>query len=672
MTKDYPCLLSPITVGTHTLKNRVIMGSMHTRLEYLDRGTEREVAFYAERAQGGVALLVSAGCSPNEEGCMEEGSHRLDSPEQLALHRPITAAVHAHGAKILLQILHAGRYAKHDKLVAPSDLPSPINKRAPRPMAEEDIAHTIGDYIRCAELAREGGYDGVEVMGSEGYLITEFTSLRTNNRTDRWGGSLENRCRFAVEIVRGIRERLGKNFLIMFRLSALDLVEGGFTGDDTDYLARAIESAGADVLSTGIGWHEAGIPTISYHVPRGAWGFAVARLKEVVSIPLVASNRINTPEVAEELIAGGSADLVALARPLLADPEFVAKAADHRAAEINTCIACNQGCLDYIFSKRAVTCLVNPRAGRELDLPQVPAPVKKRIAVVGAGPAGLACVLAAARRGHAVVLFEAAREIGGQLNVAKRIPEKREFNELLRYFRQQLELSGVTVHLGTPISAASFTASDFDHVVVATGIQPRRPDIPGIDHPKVASYLDILRGQREAGERVAIIGTGGIAFDVADLLLSGPLAPDREDFYREWGVDTSLDNAGGIVTPASLHAARQVTLFQRSTGRPGVRLGLTTAWVTRSRFAKLGVTTVSGCVYVGIDDRGLHYRTDGQDRLAEADTIVVCAGQEPDRGLANQLDAKSIAAEVIGGAHLATELDALRAIDEGTRLAYRF
>lgn len=672
MNKPYPHLLAPLTVVRHTLRNRVIMGSMHTRLEYLDRGTEREAAFYAERAKGGVAMIVTAGCSPNEEGCMEAGSHFLNAPDQLPLHRPVVEAVHAHGARMLLQILHAGRYAKHDKAVGPSDIRSPINKFAPRAMSEADIERTIADYVRCAELARDAGYDGVEVMGSEGYLITEFLALRTNRRDDAWGGALENRSRFAVEIVKGIRARLGPDFLIMFRLSALDLVEDGLTGDEIDQVARAVEAAGADILSTGIGWHEATIPTISYHVPRAAWGFAVARLKRAVSIPVVASNRINTPEVAEELIAGGQADLVALARPMLADPEFVAKAAAGRAAEIDTCIACNQACLDYIFSGRAVSCLVNPRAGRELELPLEAAPAKKRVAVVGAGPAGLACAIAAARRGHEVTLFEAGDEIGGQLNIAKGVPDKREFHELLRYFKVQLGLTGVALRLATPVSADLLAAGDFDHIAVATGIVPRRPDISGIDHPKVAGYLDILSGRRQAGETVAIIGTGGIAYDVAEFLLDAGEPHSRESFYRQWGVDTSLNSVGGLTRPAEPQSGRRIAMFQRGTGRPGSRLGLTTGWVLRGRLARLGVGTVGGCAYEGIDDAGLHYRIDGEAKTAAVDTIVLCAGQEPDRRLADELAARGIAAEVIGGARLATELDAMRAIDEGTRLAHRF
>jgi 2,4-dienoyl-CoA reductase (NADPH2) len=509
----YPHLLSPLTIGRHTLKNRVLMGSMHSRLETLDRPIEREAAFYAERAKGGAALIITAGISPNEEGRLEDGAHVFNDPAQVAEHRPITESVHRHGALMLMQILHAGRYAKQDNIVGPSGFRSPINKRVPRELSEADIERTIEDFVRCAGLARDAGYDGVEIMGSEGYLITQFVTPRANKRSDGWGGSLQNRLRFPTEIVRRIRARLGPDFIIMYRMSALDLVEEGLPGDEVDAVARAVEAAGADVLSTGVGWHEAPVPTISYHVPRAAWRFAVARLKKVVRIPVVASNRINTPDVAEGLIERGEADLVALARPLLADPDFVNKAAAGRADEINPCIACNQACLDYIFSNRTVSCLVNPRAGRELDFNAAPAVKQQRIAVVGAGPAGLACAIEAAQRGHQVDLFEAGADIGGQLNIAKRVPEKTEFDELLRYFRRQVQTSGVRLHLDTLADAERLAQGGYAHIVIAAGIEPRKLDIPGIDHPMVASYLDILAGRRNAGQRVAIIGTGGIAHD---------------------------------------------------------------------------------------------------------------------------------------------------------------
>jgi 2,4-dienoyl-CoA reductase (NADPH2) len=570
---------------------------------------------------------------------------------------------------MLLQILHSGRYAKHDLIVGPGTERSPINKRAPRAMSEADIERTIGDFVRCSELAREAGYDGIEVMGSEGYLITQFVTPRSNKRSDRWGGSLENRCRLPVEIVRRIRSELGPDFIIMYRISALDLVEQGLGSEEIDALARAVEAAGADLLSTGVGWHEARVPTISFHVPRAGWRFTAARLKQVVRIPVVATNRINTPEVAESLLAGGMADLVALARPLLADPDFVNKAAAGRADEINTCIACNQACLDYIFSDRPVSCLVNPRAGREVEFDDARATIGRRVAVVGAGPAGLSCAVEAAKRGHQIDLFEMGVEIGGQINLAKRIPEKTEFNELLRYFRRQIELSGVNLHLNTRVTAGALAQGRYDRIVIAAGVAPRLPDIPGIDHPKVAGYAEILSGRREAGPRVAIIGTGGIGHDVAEYLLGHSGHLDEAAFFREWGVDTSLHHPGGLTEPGEVRPARRITLFQRSSGRVGGRLGVSTGWVLRAQLKKRGVGSVSGCTYTRIDDRGLRYRVDGKEQLAEADTIVICAGQEPARSLADELKTHGIAADLIGGARFASELDAVRAIDEGARLA---
>jgi 2,4-dienoyl-CoA reductase (NADPH2) len=669
MISPYPHLLAPLTLGPVTLKNRVIMGSMHSRLEMLDRPAEREIAFYVERAKGGAAMLITSGFAPNEEGRIEEGAHIFSESWQVPEHRALTDAVHAHGAAMLLQILHAGRYAKHDHIVGPGTLRSPINKRVPREMTEDDIERTIGDFVRTATLARDAGYEGVEIMGSEGYLITQFVTPRSNRRTDRWGGSIENRCRMPVEIVRRTRQALGPGFLIMYRISALDLVEEGLDGVDVDFLARAVEAAGADVLSTGVGWHEAPVPTISFHVPRAAWRFAAGRLKRVVGIPVVASNRINTPEVAESLIAAGEADLVALARPLLADPDFVNKAAAGRADEINTCIACNQACLDYIFSDRAVSCLVNPRAGRELDFSSAPAAVSRKVAVVGAGPAGLACAIEAARQGHRVDLYEASSRIGGQLNLARRIPEKTEFNELIRYFDRQVTLSGLNLRLGHRVTSAELEGGAYDRIVVGAGIAPRLPDIPGIDHPMVVGYADILSGRRVAGRRVAIIGTGGIGHDVAEYLLGDGGHMDDAGFFHEWGVDTSLQRPGGLTEQASAQPKREVTLFQRTPGRVGGRLGVSTGWVLRGQLKKRGVESVAGCTYVRIDDLGLHYVSGGESRVAEVDTVVICAGQEPARGLVDELAARGIEADLIGGARFAGELDAVRAIDEGTRLA---
>ena len=665
---DLSRLLTPITVGKHVLRNRLLMGSMHTRLEYLDQPAKRQAAFYAERARGGAALIVTAGFSPNLEGCLEEGSNRLDSESGALAQREITAAVHHHDCKILLQILHAGRYARHELCVAPSAVPSPLSKRTPRALSDQDIDQTIRDFVRCAELAKLAGYDGVELMGSEGYLLNQFATPMTNRRDDRWGGTLAGRCHFALEIIRRIRASLGAEFLLFYRISALDLVGEGMTGTDIDYLAKSVEAAGVDALSTGVGWHESRVPTIAYHVPRGAFRFATARLKRVVSIPVVASNRINTPQLAEEVLAAGEADLVSLARPMLADPQFARKVREHRTDEINTCIACNQACLDYIFTGRAASCLVNPRAGHELDLNPTPALAPRRIAVVGAGAAGMACAISAASRGHQVVLFEASNQLGGQLNLASRIPGKQEFLELLRYFRRQLELHRVELRLTTPADVA--TVADFDHVVVATGVQPRTPQIDGIDHPTVASYQEIITGERRAGARVAIIGSGGIGFDVAELLLSERSIGTAADFCEEWGVDTSLTRPGALMAPRTPPIIRRVTMFQRSADRPGMRLGRSTGWILREKLARHGLCFETGVRYGHIDDDGLHYFSDGHHRTLPADLIVTCAGQEPSANLATHLADTPHRVSIIGGARLATELDATRAIDEGTRLGY--
>ena len=678
---NYSHLLFPIRVGSHLLRNRVVMGSMHTRLEYLDDATRREIAFYVERARGGAAMIVTAGHSPNEDGPMEERSHILATHEAALAHRPITDAVHAHGAKMLLQILHAGGYAKLAHAVSPSGVRSPINSVTPRALSGAEVERTIDDFVRCARLAREGGYDGVEIMASEGYLITQFTCPRTNRRDDEWGGSLENRCRFGVEIVRRMRAALGRDFLISFRISAVDLVEGGLTGEEIDYLARAVEGAGADMLSTGIGWHESRVPTIAFHVPRGAFRYAVARLKRAVSIPVAASNRINTPELADGIIASGEADLVSMARPLLADPYFVVKASEGRAAEINTCIACNQACLDHIFSGQAATCLVNPKAAREIEFDESPPATRKRVAIVGAGPAGLACAITAAERGHAVDLYEAGAEVGGQINLARRIPGKYEFAELHRYFCRKLERLDVAVHLRTEASADSLAQGGFDHIVVATGIVPRKPDIEGIDHPKVASYIDVVMRRVKAGHRVAVIGTGGIGFDVAELLLELDVADllidefepqTPEEFFNEWGVDPAIASPGGLRTPLLPKSPRSVILMQRATSRPGARLGTSTGWILREKLKRRHLRTLTGVTYRRIDDAGLHYSVEGEERLLEVDTVIVCAGQEPSERLAMELRKAGLSFDVVGGARVASELDAVRAIDEGTRLAYRF
>jgi 2,4-dienoyl-CoA reductase (NADPH2) len=690
---SFPRLFEPLDLGFTVLTNRIVMGSMHTRLESLDRPLERVKRFYEERARGGVALIVTGGFSPNEEGLMEPGAPILHRSEQLAEHRPITEAVRKAGSKIALQILHAGRYGTHDRNVGPSAVPSPINPRVPRRMSEADILRTIDDYATTAALAREAGYDGVEIMGSEGYLINEFTAPRTNDRNDDWGGSLDNRLRLPVEIMRAVRRRVGRDFLVIFRVSSIDLVEGGLTGEEIVAQARAVEAAGADIVNQGIGWHEARVPTIAQKVPRAGWTFAARRLKDAVSIPVIASNRINTPAVAEAILSAGDADLVSMARPMLADPEFANKAREGRADEINVCIACNQACLDFIFSKRVATCLVNPKAGREMEFDAPPPARRRRIAVVGAGPAGLACAVTAAERGHSVTLYEAVDRIGGQLNLARNVPGKEEFDETLRYYRARIARLGVDLHLGVRPSAETLARGDFDEIVIATGVTPRTPAIPGIEHERCARYVEILDGSKAACARVAILGAGGIGFDIAEFLTSAPqaVAADPAHFATEWGVDPSIAARGGLApesrpdspppggeglgvggTPTASVEKRSVVMLQRKPGRMGRTLGVSTGWVLRLLLAKRKVTQISGVAYDRIDEDGVHILVEGERRTVPADTIVICAGQEPNRALYDQLTAAGVRAHVIGGADRAAELDALRAIDQGTRLAYTF
>ncbi|MYR38339.1 FAD-dependent oxidoreductase [Streptomyces sp. SID4944] len=665
----YPNLLSPLDLGFTTLPNRVLMGSMHIGLEEAERGFERMAAFYAERARGGVGLIVTGGIAPSERACSFPGGAKMTTEAEAEQHREITSAVHAAGGRIAMQILHFGRYAHHPDLVAPSALKAPISGFTPNALSDEQVEETIEEFVRAAELARHAGYDGVEIMGSEGYLINEFIVSATNHRTDRWGGSYENRIRFPVEIVRRVRERVGHDFILIYRLSMLDLVPDGSTLEEVVTLAKEIEAAGATIINTGIGWHEARIPTIATSVPRAAFTWVTERVRGAVSVPLVTSNRINTPQVAEDVLASGRADMVSMARPFLADPEFVAKAAAGRADAINTCIGCNQACLDHIFSLQITSCLVNPRACHETELVLSPTRTRKRVAVVGAGPAGLACSVTAAERGHAVTLFDTADEIGGQLNVARRVPGKEEFDETLRYFRTRLAELDVEVRLSTRADAG--TLDGFDEVVLATGVEPRTPAIPGTDHPSVVSYLDVLRDGAPVGDRVAIVGAGGIGFDVAEFLTDGGDAAslDAETFFRQWGVDTAYADRGGLRAPERPKVPRTVHLVQRKTTKVGAGLGKTTGWIHRTELRHRGVEMIAGASYDLIDDAGLHLTVDGERRVLPVDTVVLCAGQEPRRELYEELRAAGGPVHLIGGADVAAELDAKRAIRQGTELA---
>ncbi|MHC5559545.1 NADPH-dependent 2,4-dienoyl-CoA reductase [Kocuria sp.] len=673
MTAPYPHLTAPLDLGFTTLPNRVLMGSMHTGLEEQPGGFERLAAFYAERVRGGVGLIVTGGIGPSPEGATRPGAALLATPEEVAGHRTVTGAVHAEGGRIALQILHSGRYAQSTAAVAPSALRAPISPVVPHELTDEEIERTIEDFARTAVLAREAGYDGVEVMGSEGYLINEFVAAGTNHRTDEWGGSWHHRMRLPVEIVRRVRERTGPDFVLIYRLSMLDLVPGGSTLEEVVELARAVEAAGATLLNTGIGWHEARVPTIATVVPRGGFAWVTRRLKGEVGIPLVAVNRINTPATAERILADGDADMVSLARPLLADPDFVAKAAAGRADAINTCIACNQACLDHTFAGRTASCLVNPRAGHETLLRLGPTRRAERIAVVGAGPAGLAFAVNAAEAGHAVTLFEAGDRIGGQFLLALRVPGKEEYAETLRYYAVRLAELGVDVRTGT--AAGPGHLAGFERIVLATGVEPRVPAIEGVDHPSVAGYRDVLEGA-PVGRRVAVLGAGGIGFDVAQFLVHDP-APSGHDFYRSWGVDTTLSTRGGLVPPRPPRPAREVTLLQRSPGRPGERLGRTTGWIHRASLKAAGVRMLGGVGYRRIDDAGLHLVVPGPggpvEQVLAVDTVVLCTGQEPARRLHDALlaaghDAEAVPVHLVGGADVAAELDAKRAIRQATEL----
>ena len=668
---SYPSLFAPLDLGFTTLKNRVLMGSMHTGLEEYPDGAERLAAFYAERARHGVALIVTGGIAPALSGVGMEGGATLNDTSQLPHHRIITDAVHDEGGKIALQILHTGRYSYQPHLVAPSAIQAPINRFTPHELTHDEVLQLIEDFAHCAQLAREAGYDGVEVMGSEGYLINEFLTLRTNQRNDEWGGDYTNRMRFAVEVVRAVRQRAGNDFIIIFRLSMLDLVENGGTFDETVQLAQAIEEAGATIINTGIGWHEARIPTIATPVPRGAFSWVTRKLKGHVTIPLVTTNRINDPTVADDILARGDADMVSMARPFLADAELLSKAQTGRADEINTCIGCNQACLDQIFVGKVTSCLVNPRACHETKMPILPATQLKNLAVVGAGPAGLAFAINAAARGHHVTLFDAHGEIGGQFNIAKQIPGKEEFYETLRYYRRMIDVTGVTLKLNHFVTAHDLHA--FDEVILGSGIEPRMPPIDGIDHPKVLTYLDVLRDKAPVGKRVAIIGCGGIGFDTA-MYLSQPGSPTSQniaEFCVEWGIDTSLQQAGGLRLegPHLSRSPRQIVMLQRKASKPGQGLGKTTGWIHRATLLSRGVKMIPSVSYQKIDDDGLHVLINGEPLIFDVDHVVICAGQEPKRELVDPLNAAGKTVHLIGGCDVAMELDARRAIAQGTRLA---
>jgi 2,4-dienoyl-CoA reductase (NADPH2) len=669
---EYPHLLAPLDLGFTTLKNRVLMGSMHTGLE--ETGDWNRVAeFYAERARGGVALMVTGGIGPNLEGSVAPGAAMMVSDKDVANHAIVTDRVHQAGGKIAMQILHAGRYAFGPKCVAPSPVKSPISPFPPNELDEEGIEKQIADFVQAAVLAQKAGYDGVEVMGSEGYFINQFLVTHTNKRTDRWGGSYENRMRLPIEIVRRTREAVGPDFIIIYRLSMIDLVPDGSTHDEVVQLAREIEKAGATLINTGIGWHEARIPTIATSVPRAAFAWVTKKLMGKVSVPLITSNRINTPDVAEQVLAEGCADMVSMARPMLADSHFVAKAAAGAAATIAPCIACNQACLDHTFGGKLTSCLVNPRACNETELVLEKTAAPKTIAVVGAGPAGLSTALAAAERGHKVTLFDKAEEVGGQLNMAKQVPGKEEFRGLVDWYKTMLATSGITVELGRQVTAEDLTG--FDEVVIATGVTPRDPGIPGEDGANVLSYIEVLRDKAPVGRSVAVIGAGGIGFDVSEFLLEDHSpATDLPAWMKEWGVTDPAEHRAGLAPegPQPAAAARQVTLLQRKKQAHGKGLGKTTGWIHRATLKMKGVNFVGGVNYEKIDADGLHVSF-GEARenptLIAADTVVLCAGQMSDRSLADALAAKGIAAHVIGGADVAAELDAKRAIDQGTRLA---
>jgi 2,4-dienoyl-CoA reductase (NADPH2) len=676
----YPHLLAPLDLGFTTLPNRVLMGSMHVGLEDRPKNLPRLAEFYAERARGGVGLIVTGGFAPNRTGWLLPLAGKMTTNGEADRHRVITDAVHDNGARIALQILHAGRYSYHPFSASASKSKSPITPFGARAMSSREVRSTIDDFARAAELARRAGYDGVEIMGSEGYLINQFLAERVNKRRDEWGGTPEKRRRFAVEIVRRTRAAVGPDFVIIYRMSLLDLVAGGQTWDEVTALAKEVEAAGATLINTGIGWHEARVPTIVTSVPRGAFTWVTGKLRPEVSIPVIASNRINMPETAEEILARGDADMVSMARPFLADPDWVRKAGDDRSDEINTCIACNQACLDHTFAHKIASCLVNPRAGHETQLTLTPTRRSKRVAVVGAGPAGLAVATAAAERGHAVELFETDAEIGGQFQLARRIPGKEEFAETLRYFTRRLELTGVKVHLNHAVTAAELIGGGWDEIVLATGVAPRAVSIPGADRPNVHSYVDVITGRVKVGARVAVVGAGGIGFDVSEFLThartaDGSQPQDRDEWLAEWGVADPAAAPGGLTAAVRPESPREVYLLQRKSSKVGAGLGKTSGWVHRGTLQARGVETIRGVTYERIDDAGLHISVSpktgasSRARVLQVDDVVICAGQEPRRDLHTELTAAGVEVRLIGGADVAAELDAKRAIDQGTRLA---
>ncbi|MBK8724000.1 MAG: NADPH-dependent 2,4-dienoyl-CoA reductase [Saprospiraceae bacterium] len=663
----FPHLFSPLNLGFTTLNNRILMGSMHTGLEESKDGFEKMAVFYEERAKGEAGLIVTGGISPSIFGWLTPFGIKMTTHRESRKHQVITERVHGAGGKIVTQLLHAGRYGYHPLCVAPSSIKSPISPFKPWALPNWGVRQTINSFVQSAVLAKEAGYDGVEVMGSEGYLINQFIVSKTNKRKDEWGGSFENRIKFPIEIVKGIREKVGKDFIIIYRLSMLDLIEDGSSWDEVVLLAKAIEKAGATIINTGIGWHEARIPTIATMVPRAGFAWVTKKLMGQVKIPLITTNRINMPEVAEQVLEDGCADMISMARPFLADPQFPIKARTGKSAEINTCIACNQACLDHIFAQKTASCLVNPRACRETVMITKTAPKSKKIAVVGAGPAGLAFAKNASDRGHEVHIFDGSHEIGGQFNIAKQIPGKEEFYETIRYYKTHLDLNGVKLHLGKFVEKEDLL--DFEEIVIATGVTPRNPKIEGISHPKVLSYLDVIKAKKAVGDTVAIIGAGGIGFDTAEYLLEENKHPNIKDFSIQWGIDTEITNRGGIKKGMVEKPKREIFLLQRSEGKVGEKLGKTTGWIHRTTLKNNRVKMWDSVTYEKIDDEGLHILHEGKKEVLKVDNIIICAGQEPNRNLYDLLQQMGKNVHLIGGAFEAKELDAKRAIEQGTLLA---